>query len=507
MRAARDGRSGATVAAEPLAYASGAGRWLIIAAALGSGVAFLDGSVVTLALPAIGRDLGGGFALAQWVVDGYLLTLGALLLLGGAMGDRLGRRRVFLAGLVVFMAASLACGLAMSGPVLIVARLAQGVGGALLVPGSLALIDASIRAEDRGRAIGTWAGLAGIASATGPFVGGYLIDALSWRWVFFINIPLGAAAVLLTLRHAPESRIRRPGRLDVAGSAAVTIGLAGVIYALIEVPARGWDPISVSAAVAGVLGLVAFPLVERRRANPLVPGRLFASAQFLGVNLVTSTVYAALGGALFLLALHLQQSLGYSALAAGAATLPMTALIVVLSGRVGALAQRIGPRWPLTVGPLTAAVGLGLLGLVRPGSQYLTGVLPGVVLLGLGLTLTAAPLTSAVLASVPADHVGAASGINNAISRIAGLLAVAVLPLLAGIDMSVTGAPLGPGFAPAMWICAGLCGIGGAIAYATVERGARVHVHPLPAVEHACVGHDVLAPSLAPGRDLHHGRP
>ncbi|MCO1659924.1 MFS transporter [Pseudonocardia humida] len=502
MRTARDGRPGATVDTGALAYASGPGRWLVVAAALGSGVAFLDGSVVTLALPAIGRDLGGGFTLAQWVVDGYLLTLGALLLLGGALGDRLGRRRVFLAGLVVFTAASLACGLAPSGAALVVARLVQGVGGALLVPGSLALIDSSIRPADRGRAIGTWAGLAGIASATGPFVGGYLIDVLSWRWVFLLNVPLAAAAALLTLRHAPESRDRRPGRLDVAGSVAVTVGLAGTIFALIEVPARGWDPVSVLAAAAGLIGVVAFPVVERRRSTPLVPPGLFGSAQFVGANLVTLAVYAALGGALFLLALHLQQTLGYPALAAGAATLPMTALLVTLSGRVGALAQRIGPRWPMTVGPVLAAVGLGLLGSVRPGSEYLTGVLPGVTVLGAGIALTAAPLSSAVLASVPAGHVGAASGVNNAVSRIAGLLAVAVLPVVAGIDMSVTGAPLGPGFGPAMWICAGLCAVGGAVAAATVGRGARVHVHPLPAVDHPCTGREVLAPSNGSGRSV-----
>jgi EmrB/QacA subfamily drug resistance transporter len=328
-----------------------------VATALGSGVAFLDGSVVVLALPAIGRDLGGGFALSQWVVDGYLLTLGALLLLGGALGDRLGRRRVFLAGLVVFSAASVACGLATSGPALVAARMVQGVGGALLVPGSLALIDASIRPADRGRAIGSWAGMARIASAAGPFVGGYLIGALSWRWVFFVNVPLAVAAVLLVVAHAPESRDLGAGRLDVLGSVAVTVGLAGTIYALIEVPAQGWQPASVLAAVCGAVGPMVFPVLERRRSTPLVPPQLFGSAQFTGANLVTFCVYAALGGALFLLALHLQQSLGYSALAAGAATLPVTVLMVIGSARVGALAQRTGPRWPMTAGAATAAAG------------------------------------------------------------------------------------------------------------------------------------------------------
>jgi EmrB/QacA subfamily drug resistance transporter len=477
MRARAEARL--AVAPGQLAYPSGPGRWLVVAAALGSGVAFLDGSVVTLALPAIGRDLGGGLALSQWVVDSYLLALGALLLLGGALGDRWGRRRVFVTGLVTFTAASIACGLATSGPALITARLVQGIGGALLVPGSLALIDASIRPPDRGRAIGSWAGMAGIASAAGPFVGGYLIEALSWRWVFFIGVPLAVAAVLLVAAHAPESRDTRRGRLDVLGSTAVTVGLAGTTYALIEVPAQGWQPASLLAAVAGALGLVAFPLIERHRTTPLVPSRLFGSAQFTGANAVTFCVYAALGGALFLLALHLQQSLGYSALAAGAGTLPVTMFMVLGSGRVGALAQRTGPRWPMTAGAATAAVGLGLLTFARPGVSYAAGVLPGVVLLGLGLTLTAAPLTSAVLASVPDEHAGAASGVNNAVSRVAGLLAVAVLPVAAG-----TGGSVGARFGWAMGICAALCAVGAAVAATTVGRGARVHIHPVPAVDH-----------------------
>lgn len=486
MYAGADRGAEVAIGAAPVAYRSGAGRWLIAATALGSGVAFLDGSVVNLALPAIGRDLGGGFALQQWVVDGYLLTLGALLLLGGALGDRYGRRRVFLAGLIVFTVASLACGLAPSGAALTLARLVQGVGGALLVPGSLALIDAAIRPADRGRAIGTWAGLAGVASAAGPFIGGYLIDSLSWRWVFFINIPLAAVAFAIIMRHAPESRGRTGGRLDVGGAAAVTIGLAGTIYPLIEVPAHGWQPLSMAAVVVGVLGLVAFPLIERRKSTPLIPSELFRSTQFLGANLVTAAVYAALGAGLFLLVLQLQQTMGYTALAAGAATLPITAVMLLLSGRAGALAQRVGPRWPLTVGPVVAAAGLGLLSFAAPGTSYLTGVLPGVTIFGLGLALTAAPLTSAVLASTTDEYVGAASGTNNAISRIAGLLAVAVLPVVAGVEMSdTTDVPLGAGFGRAMWICAGLCVVGGLIAVTTVRGGAShayapVHVSSCP---------------------------
>ena len=289
-----------------------------MATALGSGVAFLDGSVVNVALPAIGRELGGGFSVLQWVLEGYLLSLSALLLLGGALGDRYGRRRVFGVGLVMFTVASLGCGLAPSGGVLVLARLVQGVGGALLIPGSLALIDASIRQQDRGRAIGMWAGLSGVASALGPFLGGWLVDSASWRWVFFINVPLAAVALVVTVRHVPESRdTTATGRLDFAGAGSVTLGLGGIISALIEAPVRGWTPPTVTAAVIGALALAAFPLIEHRQRAPLVPPSLFRSAQFTGANLVTLAVYTALGGALFLLALQLQQSLGYTALAAG----------------------------------------------------------------------------------------------------------------------------------------------------------------------------------------------
>ncbi|MGH3096779.1 MAG: MFS transporter [Streptosporangiales bacterium] len=468
-----------------VAFASPEGRGLIVAAILGSGVAFLDGSVVNVALPTIGRDLGGGFAVLQWVLDGYLLTLSALLLLGGALGDRYGRRRLFVLGLAVFTVASLACGLAPSGPALIVARLGQGIGGALLVPGSLAMIDATIRAEDRGRAIGTWAGLTGVASAIGPFVGGWLVEAVSWRLVFFINVPLAAAAVAATLRYVPESRDdSATGRPDLVGAASITIGLAGVVFALIQGPAHGWTALPVAAIVIGAIALVAFPFIERRQRVPLLPLVLFRSAQFVGANVATLTVYAALGGALFLLTLQLQLSMGYSAIYAGLATLPITVIMLLLSGRIGGLAQRTGPRLPMTVGPLVAGAGLALLSLARPGASYLGGVFPGVVVFGFGLAITVAPLTSAVLAAVDEHHVGAASGANNAISRLAGLLAVAVLPLAAGLDTS--GGSLGDGFATAMFISAALCGLGGLVAAMTVDRVTPVRTHTLPAVNQAC---------------------
>lgn len=464
--------SGGDGAAPRLALASASGRWLIAAAALGSGVAFLDGSVVNVALPAIGRDLGGGLSMLQWVLDGYLLTLSALLLLGGALGDRYDRRLVFLVGLVVFTVASVGCGLAPTGEVLIVARIVQGIGGALLVPSSLAMIETVIRAEDRGRAIGLWAGLSGVSSAIGPFVGGWLVDAASWRWVFLINVPLAAVALVLTIRHVPrirDARVRGP--LDVAGAAAVTIGLGGVTFALIEAPVQGWTPTVVGALVVGALAIAVFPFIEHRAADPLVPLRLFRSPQFSGTNIVTLAVYTGLGGALFLLSLHLQANLGYSALQAGLAFVPFTAIMLVLSGRMGALAQRTGPRALMTAGPLVAGLGLALLVRVMPGATYWGGVLPGILVFGLGMAMTVAPLTATVLAAVPAEYVGAASGANNAISRFASLLAVAVLPLAVGIT-DPNGPSLESGFGRAMLVSAALCVIGGAVAFATVRNPA-----------------------------------
>ncbi|MGZ4542122.1 MAG: DHA2 family efflux MFS transporter permease subunit [Mycobacteriaceae bacterium] len=472
--------------AAPVALASTSGRWLIAATVLGSGIAFLDGTVVNVALPTIGRELGGGLSVQQWVLDGYLLTLSALLLLGGALGDRYGRRRVFAAGLVAFTLASLACGLAPTGPALIVARLAQGVGAAALVPGSLALINAGIIAEDRGRAVGVWAGMSGVTSAVGPFLGGWLVDAASWRWVFFINVPLAAAAVAVTLRHVSETRNpAASGRPDVVGAAAVTLGLAGMIYALIELPGRGWSPDVVGAAMLGAAGLVAFPFIEARHPAPLLPLHLFRSAQFTGANLTTLAVYAGLGGALFLLALQLQQSMGYSALAAGLAMMPFPLVMLLGSPRVGALVARTGPRVLMTLGPLVAALGLALMARIAPGAHYGSAVLPAVVVFAVGMSITVAPLTSTVLAAVDEARVGAASGANNAVSRVAGLLAVAILPAAAGIDAGA-GQALGPGFGRAMLIAAAICALGGLIALATIRTATPVLHQVVPATEHAC---------------------
>ncbi len=466
--------------------ASPRGRWLILATVLGSGIAFLDGTVVNVALPTIGRELGGGLAVQQWVLDGYLLTLSSLLLLGGALGDRYGRRRVFVAGLIAFTLASLGCGLAPTGGVLVAARLVQGIGAAALVPGSLALIDSTIAPADRGRAIGVWAGMSGVTSALGPFLGGWLVDAASWRWVFFINVPLAAVAVYVALRHVGESRgAGTTGRLDYVGAASVTVGLSGVIFALIEVPARGWTVLTVAAFVVGAGALTAFPIIEGRHPNPLLPLGIFRSAQFSGANLTTLAVYSALGGGMFLLALQLQQSMGYSALAAGLATMPITVIMLLASPRIGAFAQQTGPRVLMTVGPVVAGGGLALLARVTPGASYDSAVLPAVLVFGLGLSITVAPLTSTVLAAVSEEHVGAASGVNNAVSRLASLLAVAVLPLAAGIHAE-PGAPLGAGFPRAMLIAAAIAVAGGVIAFASIRTATPVQHHVLPGVTQAC---------------------
>jgi EmrB/QacA subfamily drug resistance transporter len=456
-------------------FGTARGRWVITAAVLGSGIAFLDSTVVNVALPHIGADLGGGLSGLQWTLDGYLLTLSALLLLGGALGDEYGRKRMFVIGLVWFTVASVLCGLAPSIGALIAARALQGAGGALLVPGSLALITASFRSEDHGSAIGAWSGLTGVATALGPFLGGWLVDAVSWRLVFLINVPLAAVALWVTNRHVPESRDPQAGkRPDFAGAATATVGLAGLVFALIQGPAHGWSPFVVLAGLVGVAGLVAFPFVEMRVASPLVPLEIFKSRQFSGANGTTFVVYAALGVALFLVVVELQTSLGYSALEAGTATLPITVLMLFLSPRAGRLSQRIGPRIPMTIGPLVVAVGLVMLAGIGPGTAYLTGILPGLVVFGLGLSLTVAPLTAAVMGSVEENHVGVGSGVNNAVARVAGLLAVAVLPALAGLESASAGAEFSDGVARALYISAALAVIGALNSWITIRSAARV---------------------------------
>jgi len=461
---------------------------VLAATVLGSGMAFLDGTVVNVALPAIGRDLDAGLSGLQWILDAYLLTLGALLLLGGALGDRYGRRRLFEVGLVAFSAASALCGLAPNLGLLIVARAVQGIGGALLVPGSLALLSASFAPDDRGRAVGAWSGLAGAFSALGPFVGGWLVDAASWRWVFLINLPVAAITVWVVRAHVPESRgATEGGRLDLAGAAVVTVGLGGVVFALIEGTAVGASPLVVAATVVGVAALAVFPVVERAKPEPLVPLELFRSRQFSGANATTFAVYGAFAGALFLFVVQLQEGMGYSALEAGAAMLPVTVLLLVLSARAGRLGQRLGPRLPMTVGPLVAGAGLLLLSGVGPGSSYLPTVLPAVVVFGVGLALTVAPLTTAVMAAVEERHLGVGSGVNNAVARVAGLLSVALLPLVAGLRGVDPGTPaFAAGVSGALRIAAAVCALGGLVAFVSVRRSTPAQPVSQPGMTLAC---------------------
>src|SRR4051794_26541561 len=470
-------------------------------------MAFLDGTVVNVALPDIGRDLGASTAALQWILNGYLLTLASVILLGGSLGDRYGRRRIFVAGVALFTAASLLCALSPSAGVLIGARLIQGLGGALLTPGSLAMIEASFRPSDRARAIGAWSGLGGVATAIGPLLGGYLVDAVSWRAVFLINLPLGIFVAVAATRHVPETHDpAASGRLDVLGATLGAVGLAGTTYALIE-GSEGTPAVVSVAALAGVAALVGFVIVERRSPNPMMPLDIFSSRQFSAANLVTFAVYAALGGFFFLFVAFLQISLGYSPIAAGAASLPVTALMLAFSARAGGLAQRIGARLPLTVGPLVIAVSLLWMMRIEPGDSYVTGILPMVIVFGLGLTLVVAPVTATVLAAADARHSGIASGINNAVARVASLLAVAVLPLVGGItgDLFYSPSAMTHGFHVAMAACAGLAAAGGTLAWFTISSDV-LHTEAEPegdtpqrvATDYSCA---VSGTPLRPGRE------
>jgi EmrB/QacA subfamily drug resistance transporter len=463
-------------------------RWVIAATVLGSGIAFLDGTVVNVALPAIAKDLDTDIAGLQWVVDAYLVTLTSLLLLGGALGDHYGHRRVFTIGLGAFTVASVICAAAPNAALLALARALQGAGGALLVPGSLAIIGATFVTTDRGRAIGAWSGMAGVASAIGPFLGGWLIDAASWRWVFLINVPLALVAIVITLRHVPETKAREPAPLDWTGAALATIGLAAASYALIESTVEVGAP-EIVAAIVGVVAIAAFFVVESRVAHPMLPLRLFRSSQFSGANATTLAVYAALGALTFFLVLELQLALGYSALEAGAALLPVTILMLTLSSRAGALAQRIGPRLPMTVGPIVVGVGMLMFTRVAPGESYWIAVFPAAVVFGLGLALTVAPLTATVLGAVADEEMGVASAVNNAAARLAGLLAVAVLPSVVGLSTELAPEELSDKTSTAILICAALAALGGVIAFFTVRTSRLIASNP-PAADLSQPCHD-----------------
>lgn len=425
---AADARSegpGARPPAGLVRFGSPAARWVIAATVLGSGLAQLDATVVNVALPAIGHSLHAGVGSLQLVVTGYSVTLAALILLAGTLGDRLGRWRVFTVGVGWFTVASALCAAAPSTGVLVGARALQGTGGALLTPGSLAIIQSTFVAEDRGRAIGAWSGLGGVVAAIGPLVGGYLVQAVSWRAVFLINLPLGCAVGWLAVRHVPESRDPTvTGGLDLGGAILATAGLAGATYAMVEGPSRGLaNGAVIASALAGILGLGGFVIAERRGAHPMLPLGIFSSRQFTAANLVTFVVYAVPGGVFFLLVVVLQGALRYAPIAAGASLLPVTALMLGLSARAGALAQRIGPRLPLTAGPLLIAAEMLLMTRIGPGAGYVAVVLPAVVVFGLGLALTVAPVTATTLAAADARHAGVASGVNNAVARTAGFTA------------------------------------------------------------------------------------
>jgi EmrB/QacA subfamily drug resistance transporter len=408
------------------------GRAVLVATILASSMVFIDSSAVNVALPTLQRQLGASAAQAQWVVESYALFLAALLLVGGVLGDRFGRKRIFVLGTVLFAATSVWCGLSRTIETLIVARAAQGVAAALLTPASLAIISAAFNDEtERGRAIGTWSGFTAITSAFGPVLGGWLVENASWRWVFFINLPLAVVVVAVVLRGVPESRDEAAGRLDGIGAVLATIGLGALVFGLIEGPVRGWgSPVVLASLFIGVAGLAAFIVAETRVASPMMPLGLFRSPTFGGANLLTLLLYGAFGGALFWLPFNLIQVQQYSPTAAGAALLPAILIIFVLSRRTGALIGRYGARLPLTIGPCIVALAFFLFALPGTEGSYLTTFFPAAIVLGIGMAITVPPLTTAVMSAVPRQQAGTASGINNAVARTAGLIAIAVFGVI-----------------------------------------------------------------------------
>ncbi|SEF13584.1 MFS transporter [Jiangella alba] len=478
------------------------GRALLAATALGSGMAFLDSTVVNVALPTIGRELDATLAALQWTVNAYTLTLAALILLGGSLGDRLGRRRVYLVGVVWFTAASVLCALAPTVEVLIAARALQGIGGALLTPGALAILQTAMHPDDRPRAIGAWAGLTGVSGVLGPLLGGWLLE-YDWRWVFAINVPLAVVTVWLVVVSAPESRDEQAsGKFDVAGAALGAIALGASTYALISWPEDGASALNVGMAVLSVAAAAGFLYRERTATHPMVPLTLFSDRTFSGINLMTFAVYAGLSGVMFFIVIQLQVTLGWSPLEAGIATIPTTILMLVFSGRSADLAKRFGVRPPLVVGSLAGAAGVVLLVTVDAGDSYVTDVLPGVTLLGIGLTTLVPTLTATVMASAPQHLAGVASGVNNGVARAAGLLAVAALPAIAGLSGAAYEDPelLTDAYRIAMGVCAALLAVGAVAAMALRPRAlTEPPSTALPEPE------PTPAPCSAPGLPPSHG--
>ena len=461
--------------ADGLVLRSGHGRMALAATVAASAMASLDATVVNVALPHIGSDLHADVGALQWVLTGYLLSLSSLILLGGALGDRVGRRRVFVIGTLWFAAASVLCGLAPNTDVLIGARVLQGVGGALLMPGSLAILEASFRRSDRAAAIGAWSGLGGVAGALGPFVGGALVDGPGWRWAFLLNVPVAAGAIAAARTAVPETRdLHASGRLDFLGAGLAVVGLATGTWSLTQAGQRGWTapPVVLAGGIAIVaLACFVWHLFETR--DPLVPPALFRDRTFTVVNLMTVVLYAAIGVSFFLVAYELQVAAGWSALEAGIALLPTTVLMLVGSARSGALAQRIGPRLQLTVGPLLTAAGLLLLTRIGQHPTWGIDVLPGATLFGLGLVTFVAPLTATVMGSAARDHVSTASGVNNAIARTASLAALASIPVVSGLANATGPADLTSAFRTSLLIAAALAAAASPLAL--VGLGVRAH--------------------------------
>ena len=404
------------------------GPWILAGTVIGSGMAFIDSTVTNVALPALQQDLNATAVDAQWIVESYALLLAALILVGGSLGDHYGRRRVYALGIAIFALASIGCGIAQTPGQLIAARALQGIGGALLVPGSLSIISASFEGERRGKAIGTWSGFSGITAALGPILGGYLVENVSWRAAFLINVPLALVVLYIVFRHVPESRDPDARKLDLPGAALATLGLGGVVYGLIESSNRGLgDPLVLGALALGVAALVAFVFVEKRSREPMMPLSLFKSRNFSGANLLTLLLYAGLGGSLYFLPFLLIQVHGYSATAAGSAFLPFIIITFIMSRWAGGLVTRYGAKLPLVIGPSIAALGFLLFALPGTEGSYWTTFFPAVAVQGLGMSLVIAPLTTTALNSVEGRHSGLASGVNNAVSRTAGLLSIAVL--------------------------------------------------------------------------------
>ena len=465
----------ATSVADGLALRSGPGRIALLATVAGSGMASLDATVVNVALPHIGHDLNASVSALQWVLTGYLLALASLILLGGALGDHYGRRKIFVIGTLWFAGASLLCGASPNIEVLVAARVLQGVGAALLTPGSLAILQASFRGSDRARAVGAWSGLGGAVGAVGPFVGGWLVDGPGWRWAFLLNVPVAAVVVACSFIAVPETRDPHPPRgLDWVGAALGVVSLGAATWALTEAGPRGWSDTGVLVAAAiAVAGGSAFVYRMLHTHDPLVPPSLFQSREFTVTNLATVVLYAAIGVTFFLIAYELQVAAGWSALRAGVALLPATVLMLLFSAKSGEIAQRIGPRLQLTAGPLLVAVGLLLLSRIGPDTDWVRDVLPGSVVLGLGLVTFVAPLTATVMGSVSPDEVSIASGVNNAIARTASLASLSVIPVVSGLTTASGASAVTDAFRISLVIAAALAALAAPLSFVGLRTRTR----------------------------------